>query len=495
MASQRSGTKLPTRTEQIAIQKDFHLPPIEEDTAGEVKQAGSQREPWIDANNGSAQDDFAGKLIIELNKAITVKYDGLKWKATAKPLPMDSLLGAGAAAMQVVNEAFAPWIANAVLTKQNLDDQRKFSFTTTGAGATLVDALDVARRTEIGQPVNPDDMLKFLARVDDAVTKLMTEHHFDPDGSLEEGHFLRDRVLNEVLDKRRPELSECDRLGYSSTRPGLRKAVVTPVPSTPCEPEWTNITDQAPMQRRYEIFETLIHEYIHILEHPVLPAVTGQSTTVHEGVCEWLTCLVISDLVTAASQERLERIVTTVEGQPLPVPVSVRAQNLRKFLRQYEPKSEYKKFFEAVRRVENITGPNGLKAAFFQGHVEFIGLLWRGGWLPGAVENGGVRAIRTPRGNIKSVDGLAEATKLSRASLLQSNPVLGQPSEKWPGQIFLPGYHSHLTITVGDDQAEAWDQIGGQHNISEADLKQANLVQGREGVPLGTWLLVPDENG
>jgi hypothetical protein len=65
----------------------------------------------------------------------------------------------------------------------------------------------------------------------------------------------------------------------------------------------------------------------------------------------------------------------------------------------------------------------------------------------------------------------------------------------WPGQIFLPGYHSHLAIATNDDETETWAQISGQHDVTEAELKRANLIEDGTAVPSGSWLLVPDEKG
>lgn len=500
MASQRTGTKLLARAEQITVQKEFGLPPIEAATvgeSGESVEAVSKRDPWTDAGNGPAEDKFAEQMIDELNKAITAKYDALKWKATARALPIDSLLGAAAAAKQVVDEAFGAWVGNAVLPAKDRQAQASFAFTVSGLDRTLVDAMDPVVRKAIGQPVNPEDMARYLVRTDTAISKLMAGHHFDPNGTGAEKEFLSTRVVGEIMSKREKDLFECDRLGYASTRPGLRKAVVTLIPGAPEDPgslDWKLLTDLAPMQRRYEIFETLIHEYIHILEHPFLPVVSGGTIIVHEGLCEWLTCLVIAGLV-GASKERLQSIVTTVEGNDLPVELPRRAGALQSFLSQYTPKSEYENFVEAVGRVRDITGPNNLKAAFFQGHLEFLGMYYNwSGWLPGAKEHNGARAIRTPSAS-HSIEALGRATGLPPGRLTEYNPELEKDRSAWPGQIFLPGFHSHYAIATYDDETETWAQISRQHGVTEAELKRANLIEDGTAVPPGTWLLVPDEKG
>ena len=498
MASQRTGTKLLARAEQIIVQKELGLPPIEEAAVGESVEAASKRDPWTDAGNRLAEDEFAGQMIVKLDEAITAKYDALKWKAAAKALPIDSLLGAAASAKQVVDEAFGAWVDNAVLPAKDRQAQASFAFTTSGPDRTLVDAMDSAVREAIGQPVNPEDMARYLVRTDTAICKLMAGHHFDPNGTGVEKEFLRTRVVGPIMSKREKDLFECDRLGYASTRPGLRKAVVTLIPGGPGDPgslDWNLLTDPAPMQRRYDIFATLIHEYIHILEHPFLPVVSGGTIIVHEGLCEWLTCLVIAGLA-GASKERLQSIVTTVEGNDLPVELSRRAGALQDFLRQYAPKPEYKNFVEAVGRVRDITGPNNLKAAFFQGHLEFLGMYYNStSWLPGAQEHNGARAIRTPSG-FDSVEVLGQATGLPPEKLTEDNPELKKVREEWPGQIFLPGYHSHLAIATNDDETETWAQISRQHGVTEAELKRANnLIEDGTAVPYGTWLLVPDEKG
>ena len=175
------------------------------------------------------------------------------------------------------------------------------------------------------------------------------------------------------------------------------------------------------MERRYDIFETLIHEYIHILEHPFLPVVSGGTIIVHEGLCEWLTCLVIAGLV-GASKERLQSIVTTVEGNDLPVELSRRAGALQIFLRQYAPKPEYKNFVEAVGRVGDITGPNNLKAAFFQEACQLLGCITirPAGFLV-RQEHNGARAIRMPSG-VRLGRGARPSYRAAAEKLTEDDP-------------------------------------------------------------------------
>ena len=288
-------------------------------------------------------------------------------------------------------------------------------------------------------------------------------------------------------------LSECDRLGYGSTKPGLFKVFISPFVEG-----WDGADekDRSAMQRKYEVFETLIHEYLHVLEHPLIPQATGNSLTVREGVCEWLTCQVINALA-AGGDDDLRDIVSTVEGAKILDNVPGRVPALRQFLAQYKPKADYVRYVTAVEKVAGLCGENGMKAAFFQGHVEFFGLWEFGDWRSGIkkMEDGTRYIPNVATERLNSVEAFSKATGLPREKILQYNPELNQAIDKWPEQLYLPGYHVHRTIVVGTDLVETWQQIAAQHNVTEQRIKPANLMPDDGEVPIGSWLLVPDREG
>ena len=147
----------------------------------------------------------------------------------------------------MVDEAFGAWVDNAVLPAKDRQAQASFAFTTSGPDRTLVDAMDSAVREVIGQPVNPEDMARYLVRTDTAICKLMAGHHFDPNGTGAEKEFLGTRVVGPIMSKREKDLFEL--LGYASTRPGLRKAVVTLIPGGPGDPgslDWNLLNYRRP---------------------------------------------------------------------------------------------------------------------------------------------------------------------------------------------------------------------------------------------------------
>ena len=192
--SQRTGTKLLTRDDQIIVQKQFQLRPIEASSG----QAGTRRRvPWDDAGNRELQDKFAEALMVKLRDAVQLRYEGLKWKYQANALPMDSLRGAGDAAKKVVDKAFGDWVKQAVLTPADLAKQKKFTFTTSGPDPTLIDSTNSTARAKAGQRVSPSDLAAFLAFSDKWVRQLMADHHFEtgPAATEEEKTFLRERII------------------------------------------------------------------------------------------------------------------------------------------------------------------------------------------------------------------------------------------------------------------------------------------------------------
>ena len=227
MPSQRSGTKLLTRIEQIVVQKNFKLRPVERSQSG---QPGSEREPWADGGNESEKAAFAATLIQSLHDAAIKKYDELNRKPKARALPMGDFEGACAAAKRAVDNAFRDWVANAALPAADRVARVKFTFSASGINANLVDATDPTARSAWGQPVSSRDVAKYMAFTDKPTLNLMARHHFDASagsGTEDEREFLDSQVLRPLINADYRLLYECDRLGYSSTRPypadGLRE--------------------------------------------------------------------------------------------------------------------------------------------------------------------------------------------------------------------------------------------------------------------------------
>jgi LysM domain len=498
MVHQRSNTRLPTRDEQRLIQPKLDLPPIDP-SQGQAGGAGggTTRTQWTDFGD-QAKSAFAGELMTRLEAVTKAKLAEFAWKQNARRLPIESLRGAEKAAQQAVDVTFGAWIENAVLTPTQSTFREKHAFV--GDGARLVDASDEQTRAEIGQPISPWDMAVYFTANDSGVRELMRQHQFDPyHGAIDDKAFLRDQVLTPFEKAHRQELYECDRLGYFSTRPDLGKVIVgLEVKDWPAQQEETA---QAPMQKKYDVLQALIHECVHTVEHPLVNEATNGVMPVREGVCEWLTCQVI-DRLSKTGDDELRRIVQTVEGESVP---PGREHALRAYFAQYQPKPAYSTYVTAVQEVADaIGGPNGVLAAYLQGHVEFLGLFPYGIWLNGAEVRNGERLIpQASVGTVPDMASLTKATGLSESQILAANPELkgADPLRRnWPRSILLRGFHAHLMIEVSDpgkDAAcyrESWQQIAAQHGITVEALMAANGVSAGADVPGTSWLLVPDKN-
>jgi hypothetical protein len=501
MPSQRSGTRLPTRDEQKFIQQEFRLWPIEEDTP-QGRRIVTTRNPWQDADDVAKQQKFAGELIQKLRDAVHLKYEQLKSKRQAPVLPMASLQGAADAAKRVVDEAFGDWRAQAVLPPKKQPDP-----TGPGGKITLRDSSSDADRQTKDTIISARRMAEYLALQDKWAQDLMKAHDFEPNyarATADERRFFKD-LMDRFVELDTRLLYECDRLGYNLARPGSGKIFVLPFAEG-----WDgrDETDGPAMQKKYDVFKHVIHEYIHLLEHPLITPITSQNITVCEGLCEWLTCQVISGLAlddTAIGtadyikrEQKLKDIVQTIERADILQNYPGRAQALGKYLRQYKPAANYAGFVESVEKVAAICGDNGLRAAYFQGHLEYLGLSWAGYWLDGAeMASDGTRSIPAPRDdNLSNIDRLASAIDLPRALIMKYNPELVLSAGAVPKRFFLPGYHGHLAIVVGDDElAETWDQISAQHGVSVKRLREANLCGPEDGVWPRSWLFVPYKEG
>jgi LysM domain len=498
MVHQRTNTRLPTRDEQRLIQRELGLPPIDP-PQGQAGGSGGEttRTQWTDRGDSVKRADFAKELMTRLEIVTSSKLAEFAWKRDARTLPIKSLWGAEKAAQQAVDATFGEWCKNAVLTPGQRAFRQKHAFV--GDGARLVDASDETTREKIGQPINPWDMAAFFTANDPDMRELAAQHHFDPyHGAADEAEFLRDQVLRPFVDAHRKELYDCDRLGYFSTRPGLGKVIVALEVKDWLAQE--DETAQAPMQKKYDVLQSLIHECIHTVEHPLVNDATKGVMPVREGVCEWLTCQVIDRLSKTGGGE-LRDIIQAVEGS---VPQG-REPALRTYLAKYQPKPEYSAYVTAVQQVASaIGGPNGVQAAYLQGHAEFLGLFPYGMWLDGAEVRDGERLI--PQASLSTVpdmESLIKATGLTESKILQDNPELesaGPLRQAWPRGVLLRGFHVHGMIEVSDpgkDAAvyrESWQQIADQHGITVTELMAANGLSDAQAVPDTFWLLVPDRN-
>ncbi len=131
-------------------------------------------------------------------------------------------------------------------------------------------------------------------------------------------------------------------------------------------------------------------------------------------------------------------------------------------------------------------GMNACKAAFFQGHVEFIGLTATGGQAVGIPPDA---SLAIPTG-FADLSALAAAVNVPVGEIQAVNP--GVVPAPVPTLLRIPGARNHRVLSVGGLSApETWAQIADQNGVTEAALRGANPPGSGGHPPIGATLLVP----
>lgn len=520
MADQRANARLLTRTEQIQIQALLSLPELPEDAAGQQGTAGRSSASGQGATQATAVES-ADVIIARLVKRAQKEHDDVIWRKTAYTLPMTAFETAGQAAKTVVHPVFAAWTGNAVLTDDVRSRRAKHAFKGDDPGQNLIEWSNAKLRTDYGSPVSAREMAKSYAAADKGAREFRKRAG---DRALDQ------QIITPFTDKYGTTLEECDRFGYATADPVRGLVYVLGAVDT----RTTSDRGRAERDRKVDVFFKLVHEYVHVLEHPSIPAATAKSETVREGVAEYFTCQAIAACA-AWPEERHRELLRTIVGGAFPEEAE-RLRSFRQRLRDYVPASDYADFHRDVTKAVALTGTDGLPAAYFQGHIEYLGVLWSGSWIAPVTESGGVRSLPVPDG-LRSLGDLHASTGLSENAIVGANPdtadALWGGGAAWPKQIFLPGFRPHLvqivesttevttqppattadtgtprggtqtvavpsqatatTQTRTQTATETWEQIAQQHDVDVARLHNVNRLL--TGDPAGRWILVPRPPG
>ena len=218
---------------------------------------------------------------------------------------------------------------------------------------------------------------------------------------------------------------------------------------------------------RWDIFGTAIHETVHFRAHPVWDVADKGRGTMLEGFTEMFAKDAADPALAEARAGSNEALRLSVEGAVAPLDASV--------IPKSKPvSSEYQEDWKHAKQVRTIVGESAARAAFFQGHVELLGLDPKGADLAGLRAKGAKATISKPPG-IGSLADLATATGLSEAEIKAANPGI---TDALLPQMVLPGCREHVVVGTSDaggaKAVESRAQIARQHGIAESDLVRAN---------------------
>jgi hypothetical protein len=502
--SQRSGTKLLTESEQLRVKELLGLPthpgePPRGPSGGSAGSGGGRR-AWTGENDPTARKQLRVDLTAALGDALARQSAQVEKKATARRLPMSGFHGLARAAKLVVDRAFKEWIDNATVPPETAAARSAFTFTSVQPSPTLLDCTDTQVRAATPQPVTAAGAAEYIATTDEACQKLIKGAALDYKyGTAAEQAFYRDEVMAPFVEEHKRALETYDRFGFLITDPNAGRVFVQPNVVGWKDGESEDV--DAVRQKKWTDFLLVVHEYIHVLEHPALPVATLRSDTVREGFCEHLTVEVIRGLQ-AATNDQLREIGRLVVGAEFFPNVT--------YFTNYQPAEKYRAFYAATEQALQVITPNGLKAAFFQGHTEFLGLdpRARGEWLSPVRESGAARSQPLPHSYAFgwSLDVLARVTGAPAAELTVGNPAIAglwaKAEDGLKNQVYLPaGYRTHRVLALGqapNKTVESWATIAAQNGTTVEVLTRLN-PEGHDtptiadvGDVANDWVLVPD---
>jgi hypothetical protein len=475
---QHAGTSLPDATRQAALQRE--LRPA---SSGGVAAAAPL--PWdglTGAPNFAAnRAALKAQLTTDMTTHLTNAMVNINQWSTDPRLPIAQLEGAGRAAKRLVDARYAAVIDTAAMPPGTA--RHGFQFQTAPAGQTLFDAYDPAQRAAAGQAVDAANLVEWIRQNDGPATTTQSGHHFDPTDpsrGAEEADFWRNEIKNPFVTAHRADLEKYDQFGFGQ-QSGGSIIVPTSLPTDRSNTPGPN-GQPSPAERklRWDTWELLTHEYIHTLEHPVFSTAVGNGNDIMtEGFCEMFTKEVLVEWIPKAPDD--SRLRQEVEGGSYPPPPAGT-------IAPYNPGG----YADNLRHAENVRdtvigppgGENAVRAAFFQGHVEFLGLTPTG--TPAAPAVSG--QIPVPAG-ITTVQALARAANVTPDAILAANAGL-TAAGPLPAQVQIPGAREHRVVVAGGTP-ETITQIADQNGVGESALRRANPGVAWSALTSGQSILIP----
>ena len=484
LADQRAGTALPDVGTKDKIRRELF--PRSTSAAGAPLT-------WDGASVGGVvtpaaqvkRDELKAELTQALRDHLTAAMPHINAKAGLRRLPMTEFEGAGRAAKQVTDNRFSAWTAPAVLTASQASVRHNFQFRGSGPDQTLFDAYDPAQRAATGHPIDPDDLANWIAETDSAANTVQSSHNFDPNRGGEEQTFLQTEILDPFVAANRPDLEKYDTFGFAISgdqivAPSSVSGAFSDVAANPGEPS------PAERRARWGMWALLVHEYLHTLAHPTFSLAARGNRIMTEGFTEMFTKETLeAELPNAPGNVALR---TEIEGGDFGAPPA-----------GIVPAYSAGSYAEYLTRAENIRdtaigppgGENAVKAAFFQGHVEFLGLTPSGAEAP--ARTGPPDQIAVPSG-ITTLSQLAAATGVSEAEIVAANSGFS-PGDPLPAEMIVPGTREHIAVAArgfaGTIRVESKAQIAAQNGVTESDLERANPGVNWSALTEGQRILIP----
>lgn len=490
---QREGTGDLSSRQLSGIESEIH--------PGSAAASGGPARLW-DGRTGQA--DMAARraeLLSQMTTAMEAYLNGVmpgirqQADTTRTPrVPVATMTGAGRAAKRVVDDLFSAYASAAALTS-NVEHQRTdFDF---DPGTELIDRSDPAQfRTNVA------DLSDWIAQTAGPSAAAQRAHGFDKDrnnGVGEEATWLESAVLRPFVAAHRADLDLFDRFGFLDTTRRRISIVPTLVAGGSTAPGAGGAPSEAVRRQQWSNWQYLAHEYIHTLEHPAFEEARGGNRVLFEGFCEHFTLQALARWVPIARADTDAALRGEIEGRD---GAGRLWPGFRAAWVATPDAGAYAEYVQHTRRIKALIGAGGenaLRGAFFQGHVELIGLDPSGTILSAPLNL--TDQVQVPAG-IADRAALAVASGVSQAVIARNNPALAAAGAavNFGMRVVLPGCREHVIaegrptfdVPGGPSRIETPAQIATQNGVAEADVRRANPAVNFATLRAGDHILIPN---
>ena len=449
LRDEMSGSELEHALELLVV-PDPHAGTSAELSSGQVGDVRSELRPTTAAGpsaapalwDGRAGAPGAATKRAELKAQLTADLDahlarnkvGIDAAAGAGTIPLTALEGAANAAVEVTDDEYKSSYGASAATPTQAALRAGFEFKQ--SAGNLLDASDPATRAAAGIPISARSVAQWAISNDDppippGAREHMAAHGFDPERTTHgEDTFLANSVITPFLTAapRRTQLERYDRFGFGF-QPDPGKIAILPqvVGSALGAGQPTpNVTDRPKMWSTWHI---AVHEYLHNLIHPAFEAVV-RGPVMREGVTEYFTKGVLTKVAPVAHQN--VGLVRKVEGGTFTPPTTPA------IVGPYATPPTYAANLAHVENISRIVpgGDGAVRSAYFQGHVEMLGLDPATRDFVAAPPVAADPAVVDVPAGITTVPDLANRSGVSESQIRAANP--GLPAVGLPARVKIP---------------------------------------------------------
>ena len=457
-----------------------------------TSSGGGAAKEWDGRSDAAKRTALDTEVSTAMQKFLDDQTPKMKKKEAAKAagqvVSTKDMEGSGRAAKADVDKIFGGLAEAAVLTAPQEAARAAFAFQ---ADVNLLDASD---RTP-----DADDTADWIFETDKGSSTAQTAHGFNETRSADEQTFaqgVKQRFVAKGGNK--TDLERLDRFGFAVALPGPIVQAQTSIVDSPgfsATPKKPGGMSDAERLRRWRNWQVLVHEYIHTLAHPNFNA-AATNRIMTEGFCELFTkdVLFFGGAIASAQANTDAGRRKEVEGGDV-------ADFEARFVPDYNA-GEYQQYLDHAEAIEATVGSDAVRAAFFLGHVEHIGLKPNGDMIdpsaPDAKKFLAPERVKIPT-TVRSVGAVSILTGAPETDIVSANPGL-PPSGPLPASahttgLFVPGTTHHRTIEVrdraGNTVVETKVQIAEQHGVSEHSIQRANPALNHREPTAGEWVVIP----